>query len=206
MPGFRSDEELELFERMDIERRREEAELGAERKPRLIEESELPDFLNQARFLRIFKLKGELHENRANTHHTEKPPKMWNRYTTVRLKLCLKIIEATIVHCTLCSLHKFHGFKGFTVVKSPCWKKKYKVAHFGSGNHFDKFQLNDCPLYFLILAKRLFYGCGTVYTHRWTHLGSISKCRVQRYWINSLFRMMTIWRISRPRRPERSWI
>ena len=56
MSGFRSDEELELFERMDIERRREEAELGAERKPRLIEESELPDFLNQASFFLVFKL------------------------------------------------------------------------------------------------------------------------------------------------------
>jgi len=43
----RSDEEAELFERMDIERRRAEAELGADRKPRLIEETELPEFLNQ---------------------------------------------------------------------------------------------------------------------------------------------------------------
>merc|ERR1712045_969147 len=33
--------------RMDIERRREEAQAGADRKPRLIEESELPDFLLQ---------------------------------------------------------------------------------------------------------------------------------------------------------------
>jgi len=44
----RSEEEFELFQRMDIERRRSEAELGAERKPRLIEESELPDFLVQS--------------------------------------------------------------------------------------------------------------------------------------------------------------
>merc|ERR1719209_2433514 len=43
----RSDDELELFEKIDLERRREEAELGAERKPRLIEESELPEFLCQ---------------------------------------------------------------------------------------------------------------------------------------------------------------
>merc|ERR1712127_762515 len=35
------------FQRMDIERRREEAALGAARKPRLIEESELPEFLTQ---------------------------------------------------------------------------------------------------------------------------------------------------------------
>ena len=47
----RSDEELELFERMDIERRREENEAPGGRKPRLIEESELPDFLNQVPLL-----------------------------------------------------------------------------------------------------------------------------------------------------------
>merc|ERR1740131_365250 len=44
----RSEEEFALFQRMDIERRRAEAEAGAERKPRLIEESELPDFLVQS--------------------------------------------------------------------------------------------------------------------------------------------------------------
>jgi len=43
----RKEEEFELFQRMDIERRREEAQAGADRKPRLIEESELPDFLLQ---------------------------------------------------------------------------------------------------------------------------------------------------------------
>merc|ERR1719328_874755 len=43
----RSEEEFELFQRMDIERRRSEAEAGADRKPRLIEESELPEFLLQ---------------------------------------------------------------------------------------------------------------------------------------------------------------
>merc|ERR1719361_1189162 len=43
----RSEEEFELFQRMDIERRRQEAEAGAERKPRLLEVSELPDFLLQ---------------------------------------------------------------------------------------------------------------------------------------------------------------
>merc|ERR1719167_377334 len=43
----RSEDEAELFERMDLERRRAEAELGPNRKPRLIEESELPDFLIQ---------------------------------------------------------------------------------------------------------------------------------------------------------------
>jgi len=41
----RSSEEIELFEKMDIERRREEAELGDKRKARLIEESEVPEFL-----------------------------------------------------------------------------------------------------------------------------------------------------------------
>lgn len=41
----RSDEELELFEKMDTERRREAAELGDKRKARLIEKSELPEFL-----------------------------------------------------------------------------------------------------------------------------------------------------------------
>jgi len=43
----RSEEEFELFQRMDIERRRIEAEAGSERKPRLLEESELPEFLLQ---------------------------------------------------------------------------------------------------------------------------------------------------------------
>ena len=43
----RSEDEFEKFQQMDIERRRQEAALGAERKPRLIEESELPPFLLQ---------------------------------------------------------------------------------------------------------------------------------------------------------------
>ena len=43
----RSEEEFELFQRMDMERRSAEADLGAARKPRLIEETELPDFLIQ---------------------------------------------------------------------------------------------------------------------------------------------------------------
>ena len=43
----RSEEEFELFQRMDIERRRIEAEAGPDRKPRLLEESELPEFLLQ---------------------------------------------------------------------------------------------------------------------------------------------------------------
>merc|ERR1719295_2015109 len=41
----RSEEEFEQFQAMDIQRRREDAALGAERKPRLMEESELPPFL-----------------------------------------------------------------------------------------------------------------------------------------------------------------
>merc|ERR1711997_140411 len=44
----RSEEEFALFQRMDIERRRAEAEAGANRKSRLIEESELPEFLLQS--------------------------------------------------------------------------------------------------------------------------------------------------------------
>ena len=43
----RSEEEFEKFQQMDIERRRQEAALGADRKPRLMEESELPSFLTQ---------------------------------------------------------------------------------------------------------------------------------------------------------------
>ena len=51
----RSEEEFEKFQEMDIERRRQEAALGAERKPRLIEQSELPPFLLQVPlFLRLF--------------------------------------------------------------------------------------------------------------------------------------------------------
>merc|ERR1719412_489512 len=41
----RSEEEFEQFQAMDIQRRREDAALGAERKPRLMEENELPPFL-----------------------------------------------------------------------------------------------------------------------------------------------------------------
>merc|ERR1711862_779335 len=44
----RSESEFEKFQQMDIDRRRAEASLGSERKPRLIEESELPDFLLQS--------------------------------------------------------------------------------------------------------------------------------------------------------------
>jgi len=44
----RSEEEFELFQKMDIERKREEAELGDLSKPRLIAESELPAFLLQS--------------------------------------------------------------------------------------------------------------------------------------------------------------
>ena len=43
----RSEEEYELFQKMDIDRRREEAQAGANRKARLIEASELPEFLLQ---------------------------------------------------------------------------------------------------------------------------------------------------------------
>jgi len=46
--GLRSEDEFERFQMMDIERRRQEAALGTERKPRLIEESELPPYLIQA--------------------------------------------------------------------------------------------------------------------------------------------------------------
>ncbi|XP_050309187.1 ATP-dependent helicase brm-like isoform X4 [Anthonomus grandis grandis] len=41
----RSVDEFEMFQKVDLERRREEAKLGATRKPRLIEEKELPDWL-----------------------------------------------------------------------------------------------------------------------------------------------------------------
>jgi SWI/SNF-related matrix-associated actin-dependent regulator of chromatin subfamily A protein 2/4 len=41
----RNECELDLFSRMDLERRREEAKLGPNRKSRLIEVGELPDWL-----------------------------------------------------------------------------------------------------------------------------------------------------------------
>merc|ERR1719414_825361 len=41
----RTEAEFEKFQQMDIERRRQDAALGAERKPRLIEDNELPDYL-----------------------------------------------------------------------------------------------------------------------------------------------------------------
>merc|ERR1712106_1204224 len=44
----RGEEEFELFQRLDIERRRADADLGDQRKPRLIEEKELPEFLLQS--------------------------------------------------------------------------------------------------------------------------------------------------------------
>eukprot|EP00092_Neocalanus_flemingeri_P080780 GFUD01100808.1.p1 GENE.GFUD01100808.1~~GFUD01100808.1.p1 ORF type:complete len:390 (-),score=144.73 GFUD01100808.1:156-1229(-) len=44
----RSEDEFELFQRMDIERRRADADLGDQRKARLIEEHELPEFMLQS--------------------------------------------------------------------------------------------------------------------------------------------------------------
>ncbi|CAD6216374.1 GSCOCG00004529001-RA-CDS [Cotesia congregata] len=41
----RSEGEIEIFAKLDLERRREEAKLGPNRKPRLLEEIELPDWL-----------------------------------------------------------------------------------------------------------------------------------------------------------------
>lgn len=41
----RSEQEFETFQRMDLERRREEAKLGPNRKSRLVEEAELPEWL-----------------------------------------------------------------------------------------------------------------------------------------------------------------
>ena len=41
----RSEDEFEKFQQMDIQRRREDAALGEKRKPRLMEENELPPFL-----------------------------------------------------------------------------------------------------------------------------------------------------------------
>ena len=41
----RRENEFEKYQQMDMERRRKDAELGANRKPRLIEESELPKWL-----------------------------------------------------------------------------------------------------------------------------------------------------------------
>ncbi len=41
----RTEAEFELFQNMDLERRREDAKLGTDRKPRLMEETELPDWL-----------------------------------------------------------------------------------------------------------------------------------------------------------------
>ncbi|XP_043475388.1 ATP-dependent helicase brm isoform X2 [Leptopilina heterotoma] len=41
----RSEGEFESFQKLDLERRREEAKLGPQRKPRLLEEAELPDWL-----------------------------------------------------------------------------------------------------------------------------------------------------------------
>lgn len=42
----RGEGEFEIYQRMDIERRREEARLGTARKPRLMEEGELPEWMS----------------------------------------------------------------------------------------------------------------------------------------------------------------
>ena len=62
---FRSEDEFEKFQQMDIERRRQEASLGSERKPRLIEESELPPFLIQVKKIVITPVLGPSAETRA---------------------------------------------------------------------------------------------------------------------------------------------
>lgn len=41
----RTEDEFNLFQKIDLERRREEAKLGPNRKSRLVEEAELPDWL-----------------------------------------------------------------------------------------------------------------------------------------------------------------
>ena len=41
----RSESEFETFQKMDLERRREEAKFGPNRKSRLVEEAELPNWL-----------------------------------------------------------------------------------------------------------------------------------------------------------------
>lgn len=41
----RSEAEFDLFQKMDLERKRDDAKLGASRKSRLLEISELPDWL-----------------------------------------------------------------------------------------------------------------------------------------------------------------
>jgi SWI/SNF-related matrix-associated actin-dependent regulator of chromatin subfamily A member 2/4 len=43
----RSEAEFELYQRMDLERRREEARQGTARKPRLMEETELPEWMSK---------------------------------------------------------------------------------------------------------------------------------------------------------------
>ena len=43
----RSEGEFEIYQRMDIERRREEARQGSARKPRLMEETELPEWMSK---------------------------------------------------------------------------------------------------------------------------------------------------------------
>jgi len=54
----RSVEEFESFQKMDLERRREEAKFGPNRKSRLIEISELPEWLvkdeDEVQFFHLF--------------------------------------------------------------------------------------------------------------------------------------------------------
>ncbi len=48
----RTEDEFEVYQRMDIERRRQEA-ANTDRKPRLIEESELPAWLLKVSYIYI---------------------------------------------------------------------------------------------------------------------------------------------------------
>lgn len=108
----RSEEEFEKFQQMDIQRRREEASLGADRKPRLMEESELPPFLLQDDELIDEEEEPEKIElgrgNRARketNYDDQLSERAWLKAIGVSLLSCLKKKYAqNMVLCSKCSI------------------------------------------------------------------------------------------------------
>ena len=72
----RCETEFEMFQKMDLERRREDSKLGTERRPRLMEEQELPNWLVKEE--EEEKIKNEFFENEYLTTDTVEDPLDFN--------------------------------------------------------------------------------------------------------------------------------
>ncbi|KOX75547.1 ATP-dependent helicase brm [Melipona quadrifasciata] len=77
----RSEGEFEIFQKLDLERKQEEAKLGLNRKSRLLDETELPDWLNK---------------NKESNHSA--PKKQKRRAIDQKMKRALKKLLVTIVN------------------------------------------------------------------------------------------------------------